>query len=170
MQKNKGKKKKKLNLCGEKSEGVECWSPAKVEQARVFQETKAVQEAKELAEKEARKTQRAANALKNKQEKEAKAAERDAKAIAKQLAPDLEVQKPIALEAPLRQKKLVAVKARKTTPNVPNVGKAPTTSKSTNTMSNKSKQNLAEPNMTDVVVVGESSSGRKIVLPQRLKN
>ena len=64
----------------------------------------------------------------------------------------------------------MAVKARKTTPSVPNVEKAPTTSKSANTTSKKSNQNPTEPNMTDVVVVGESSSGRKIILLQRLKN
>jgi hypothetical protein len=163
IQKKIGKKNKPLNLCGDKSQGVECYSLSKVVQARVFHEEKEVQEAKETAEKEARKVQRAATALKNKEEKEAKA-------VASQLAKELKSQIPPTTPAPKalpKQKKPVAVKAPKTAPIIPKAKKALTTSKSTSKMSKASGEVAAEPRVASKVVVGENSRGRKIVLPLR---
>ena len=38
LQKKKNKRSKRLNLVGEESTGAECWSPAKVAAARIFQD------------------------------------------------------------------------------------------------------------------------------------
>jgi hypothetical protein len=74
LQKKKGRKGKRLNLCGEESKGVEAYSPNKVVAAREYHKKKETEEAEEAKAKEARKIQRAAKALKNKQLKEEKEA------------------------------------------------------------------------------------------------
>ena len=105
-----------LNLCGEKSKGVECYSPSKVVAARQYHEAKKAAEARAKLEK---KIQRAANALKNKQLKEVRAA----KQAAKQLAEDLQSANSAVKKAPSKTKP-VAVKAKKTIAKVPKATKA----------------------------------------------
>lgn len=77
LKKKKHKKGWKLDLCGEESSGVKIYPPGKVVQARGYQEAKDAKEQAERKAKEARKVQRAANALIRKQ-KEAKKEARQA--------------------------------------------------------------------------------------------
>jgi hypothetical protein len=75
LEKDKRKKGRKLNLCGKESSGVEIYFPSKVVDAREYMAEKDAKEQAELKAKEARKVQRAANALVRKQkeaEKEAR--------------------------------------------------------------------------------------------------
>jgi hypothetical protein len=67
LEKDKHKKGRRLNLCGEESSGVEIYTLGKVVAAREYMEAKDAQEQAELKAKEARKVQRAANALVRKQ-------------------------------------------------------------------------------------------------------
>jgi hypothetical protein len=95
LEKKKGKKGKRLNLCREISKGVEVYSPTKVVRASVYHKTKEAAEALELQAKEERKIKRAANALKNKQLKE----EKEARQAAVQLAKELHSANPTSLKA-----------------------------------------------------------------------
>lgn len=62
LQKKKNKKARRLNLAGEESSKAECWSPAKVAKARVYQDQQVQIEVEEQKRKEAKKAQRAINA------------------------------------------------------------------------------------------------------------
>jgi hypothetical protein len=77
LEKNKHKKGRRLNLCGEESSGVKIYTPGKVVAVREYIEAKDAQEQAELEAKEARKVQRAANTLVRKQ-KQAEKEERQA--------------------------------------------------------------------------------------------
>jgi hypothetical protein len=77
LEKDKRRKGRRLNLCGEESGGIKIYSPGKVVQAREYIEEKDAKEQAKREAKEARKVQRAANALIRKQkeaEKEARQA------------------------------------------------------------------------------------------------
>jgi sRNA-binding protein len=77
LERDKRRKGRRLNLCGEESGGIEIYSPGKVVQAREYMEEKDAKEQAKREAKEARKVQRAANALIRKQkeaEKEARQA------------------------------------------------------------------------------------------------
>jgi sRNA-binding protein len=63
LEKDKRRKGRRLNLCGEESGGIEIYSPGKVVQAREYMEEKDAKEQAKREAKEARKVQRAANAL-----------------------------------------------------------------------------------------------------------
>jgi sRNA-binding protein len=77
LEKNKHRKGRRLNLCGEESGGIKIYSPGKVVQAREYIEEKDAKEQAKREAKEARKVQRAANTLIRKQ-KEAKKEARQA--------------------------------------------------------------------------------------------
>jgi hypothetical protein len=82
LEKDKRKKGWRLNLYSKESSGVKIYSPSKVVNAREYIAEKDAKEQAELKAKEARKVQRAANALIRKQ----KEAEKEAKQAAAQLA------------------------------------------------------------------------------------
>jgi hypothetical protein len=109
LQKKKGGKNRKLNLAGEETTGIDCYSPAKVAKARTYLQEKDAITAQEEKEKEDRKIAKAVNALKNKEA-------REAKAIEAQLAKELKAQSlqdPPALKPPEKQPNAKVVKAKK---------------------------------------------------------
>ena len=125
LEKDKRKKGRRLNLCGEESSGVEIYTPGKVVAAREYMEAKDAQEQAELEAKEARKVQRAANTLVRKQ----KQAEKEARQAAAQLAKELRTSNPALPKTPVRKKGPVVHKAKKTGAKVPKAKAHVTTSK-----------------------------------------
>jgi hypothetical protein len=119
LEKSKRRRGKKLNLVGEESKGVELYSPAKVARAREYQAEKESLEEQENRAKEARKVQRAANALKSKEIK-------DEKAAARQLEAELKAQARVeeaALKASTLQQRQAASRAKKAALAIPKPSK-----------------------------------------------
>ena len=87
----KRKKGARLNLCGEATQAVEIYSPAKVARAVAYHDEKDIFIRKEEQEKEARKIQRALTATENKLYKAEKVAAREAKQAEAQLAKERQV-------------------------------------------------------------------------------
>ena len=96
LKKDKRRRGRRLNLCGEESGGVEIYTPGKVVQAREYMEAKDAEEQAEREAKEARKVQRAANRLVRKQ----KQAEKEARQAAAQLAKELSTSNLALLKTP----------------------------------------------------------------------
>jgi hypothetical protein len=165
LQKQKGQKGKRLNLCGEVSQGMECYSPDKVVDAREYHEKKEAEELLEAKAKEARKIQRAANALKNKQLKE----EKEARQAAAQLAKDLHLANPAARKAPSKKPKVVVSKAKKAASTVSKTQKPlPKTAPAKKSV----KKGVAQVVPAEEVVgeaVTANRRGRQIKLPTRFK-
>jgi hypothetical protein len=109
LKKDKRKKGRRLNLCGEESAGVEIYSPSKVVQAREYMAEKDAKEKAELEAKEARKIIWAANEL----VREQKQAEKEACQAAAQLAKELYTSNPASPKTPTKQKQSVVYKAKK---------------------------------------------------------
>ena len=165
LQKQKGKKNKKLNLANEETPGFDVYSPAKVERARVFCYQKATEEAQEKAEKEVRKTERAFNAR-------SKRLAREDRQAAAQLAKELDTQapeNPPALKARTKQPKPVVAKSKKPAVRMPKAKTASMKSKSTNKSINQPSESALGIGRVDEVVVVSKRSNREIRLPQRFK-
>ena len=165
LEKKKRKKGKRLNLCGEISEGVEGYAPVTVGRALAYHETKEAVEALELQAKEERKIKRAANALKNKQLKE----EKEAKQAAAQLAKELQGANPTSPKTPSKQTKPVAVKSKKASVATPKAKKAPALSKKPAKLRKEVPDIVVVEDEGWEEVVTQNRRGRQIKLPVRFK-
>jgi hypothetical protein len=165
LQKKKGRKGKRLNLCGEESKGVEAYSPNKVVAAREYHKKKETEEAEEAKAKEARKIQRAAKALKNKQLKE----EKEARQAAAQLAKDLQTANLSARKAPSKKPKAVVPKAKKAAPTVPKLQKPPSKKAPAKKPVKEGVAQVVLVQKVEGEVVTQNSRGRQIKLPTRFK-
>jgi hypothetical protein len=152
-------------LCGKESEGVECYSPNKVVNAREYLATKEAVELAEAKAKKQRKIEKAANALRNKQLREEKKARQ---AIA-QLAKDLQHANLTSQNTRPKQVKVVATKAKKTAIIVPKTKQTPLKA---NPAKDPVKKKAVQVVPTEVVVtevVTTNRRGRPITLPTRFK-
>jgi hypothetical protein len=154
LQKRKGKKNKRLNLAGEEGGLPVCYSPAKVEKARRFQEAKEAKEAEESRQKEARKVQRAINKEK-----------KESRAIASQLAKESQTENQGTATTLAKKKKTVAPKPKKAAGTMSKVKKrvAPK-----NLLKQAPQKVVVEEEVGEVVVF-KNRRGREIVLPTRFK-
>jgi hypothetical protein len=158
LEKQGRKKGRKLNLCGEASQGVEVYSPAKVARARMFQEEKDAREADETKAKENRKIQRE----KNRELKAAQDAER-------QLHRDLRSANRILAKSPLKKSKAVAVKPRKAPPKVPKAGSILKLSKTATVSQNPPPHTNQIIDAENKRVDNQREGRRRIILPQRFR-
>jgi hypothetical protein len=135
-----------------------CYSPAKVERARLYQEEKEAKEVEQRRQIDARKAQRAINAAINKEKK-------DAKDLAAQLARELNTQNKGTITASPKKKKIVVPKTKKPT-IVMQKAKKPSTPKKSRKEAPKEVVVVEE---VVEVVVSKNRQGREIVLPTRFK-
>ena len=166
LEKDKRKKGRKLNLCGKESSGVEIYSPGKVVDAREYMAEKDAKEQAELEAKEARKVQRAANALIRKQ----KEAEKEARQAAAQLAKELRTSNPAPPKTSTQKKQPVVHKAKETGAKVPKAKAHVTASKEPSKTPAKSLEKAVVVEEVEEVVIRQNSRGRTINLPERFKN
>jgi hypothetical protein len=115
LEKDKRKKRQKLNLCGKESSGVKIYSPSKVVDAREYMVEKDAKKQAELEAKEAQKVQQAANTLVRKQ----KEAKKEARQAVAQLAKELHTSNPAPPKTPAKKKQLVVHKTKKTSAKMP---------------------------------------------------
>ena len=166
MQKKKNKKGVRLNLCGESNKNtIDCYSPAQVVKARLFQEQKEAEKEAEEKRKYDNRVKRAANALKNAKERE----EKQARAAARQLVKDLKKANPAAKKSSKAHAKSVGTTPKKNVSAVPKARKAPVKAR---VPPKSPAKRLAKAPIEEVVVsgvAGASASGRTIRLPQRFR-
>jgi hypothetical protein len=166
LQKKKNKKGVRLNLCGEPNKNtIDCYSPAQVVKARLFQEQKEEEKEAEEKRKYDNRVKRAANALKKAKELE----EKQARAAARQLVVDLKKANPAAKKSSTAHAKSVGTTPKKNVSAMPKARKAPVKAR----LPPKSPaKRLAKASIEEVVVsgvAGASASGRTIRLPQRFR-
>jgi hypothetical protein len=166
MQKKKNKKGVRLNLCGEPNHNtIDCYSPAQVVKARLFQEQKEAEKEAEEKRKYDNRVKRVANALKKAREQE----EKEARAAARQLGRDLKKANPAAKKSLNAHAVLVGTTPKKNVSGMPKARKAPIKAR---IPPKSSAKRLAKAPIEEVVVsgvAGASSSGRIIKLPQRFR-
>jgi hypothetical protein len=166
MQKKKNKKGVQLNLCGEPNHNtIDCYSPAQVVKARLFQEQKEAEKEAEEKRKYDNRVKRAANALKKAREQE----EKEARAATRQLVKDLKKANPVAKKSSDAHAISVGTIPKKNVSTMLKARKAPIKAR----IPPKSPaKRLAKAPIEEVVVsgvTGASSSGRTIKLPQRFR-
>jgi dsDNA-specific endonuclease/ATPase MutS2 len=166
LEKDKRKKGRRLNLCGEESAGVEIYTPGKVVQAREYMEAKDAKEQAEHEAKEARKVQRAANGLIRKQ----KQAEKEVRQAAAQLAKELRMLNPAPPKTLTKKKQPVVHKAKKPGTKVLKAKELVTTSKEPSKTPAKSPEKAVVVEEVEEVVICQNSRGRTIKLLERFKN
>jgi hypothetical protein len=167
LQKKKNKKGVRLNLCGEENKNkIDCYSPAQVVKARLFQEQKEAEKEAEEKRKYDNRVKRVANALKKAKELE----EKEARAAARQLVVDLKKANPVAKKSSTAYAKSVGTTPKKNVSAVPKARKAPIKAR----LPPKSPAKLlAKASIEEVVesgLAGASASGRTIRLPQRFRS
>jgi hypothetical protein len=166
MQKKKNKKGVRLNLGGKPNKNkIDCYSPAQVVKARLYQEQKEAEKEAEEKRKYDNRVKRAANALKKAKDKE----EKEARAAARQLKRDLKETNPAAKKSSNAHAISVGTTPKKNVSAMPKARKAPVKAR----LPPKSPvKRLAKVPIEEVVVPGvvaASSSGRTIRLPQRFR-
>ena len=163
LQKKKNKKGVRLNLCGEENKNkIDCYSPAQVVKARLFQEQKEAEKEVEEKRKYDNRVKRAANALKKAKELE----EKEARAVARQLVVDLKKVNLVAKKSLTAHAKSVGTTLKKNVSVMPKARKALVKAR----LPPKSlAKRLIKALIEEVVVSGvtrASASGRTIRLPQ----
>jgi hypothetical protein len=166
LEKDKRRKGRRLNLCGEESSGVEIYTPGKVVKAREYMEAKDAQEQADYEAKEARKVQRAANALVRKQ----KQAKKEARQVAAQLAKELRTSNPAPPKTPAKKKQPVVRKAKKTGAKVPKAKEPIALPKTPKKTPAKAPEKAVVVEEVEEVVIRQNSRGRTITLPERFKH
>ena len=166
MQKKKSKKGVRLNLCGESNKNtIDCYSPAQVVKARLFQEQKEAEKEAEEKRKYDNRVKRAANALKNAKEREEKAA----RAAARQLVKDLKAANPAAKKSSKAHAISVGTTPKKNASAVPKTRKAPVQARVPPKSPAKAVVKAPFEEIVVSGVAGASASGRTIRLPQRFR-
>jgi hypothetical protein len=166
LEKDKRKRGRRLNLCGEESSGIEIYTPDKVVQAREYIEAKDAEEQAKREAKEARKVQRAANRLIQKQ----KQAKKEARQAAAQLAKELSTLNPAPPKTLAKKKRPIVYKAKKTSAKVPKAKAPIITSKESSKTPAKSPKKAVVVEEVEEVVIRQNSRGYMIKLPERFKN
>jgi len=166
LQKKKGKKGVRLNLCGQPNKDIiDCYSPAQVVKAREYYEKKEEEAAIEEKRKYDQRVQRAANALKRAKEQE----EKEARAAGRQLAKELKAANLSAKKAPKKKPNSVATKAKKAMPTVSKTRKAPIRAKAPAKSTVKAVPDVPAKEVVTLGVVVTRRTGRAINLPARYK-
>jgi hypothetical protein len=157
---------KKLNLAGEESQGLEIWSPVKVDKAREYQGELDRIAAEEEAAKAERKVVREANKAKKQQEDEEKAARQ----AAKQLQKDLRDAAPKVLKRATAKPKTASNTIKVPVLKAPKVRIAPNSPRKKQRQNNDHLVVVLKVSAPDPEVIGLNSRGRTIRLPERFKH